>query len=61
MKQLKSLYRDTWFLWLTALAASVALVATTSYFFLVNFPILLVVFVYMAYVRYDLDGNVREN
>lgn len=61
MNQLKSLFRDTWYLWLLVVAASVALVVFTSWFFLVNFPILLVVFIYMAHVRYDLDGNEREN
>ncbi len=61
MNQLRSLLRDTWWLWLLTLAATGVQVRWMSWFFLVNLPILLVVFVYFAMMRYDSQGNLREN
>ncbi|TWT30223.1 hypothetical protein KOR34_47810 [Posidoniimonas corsicana] len=59
MNQLRSLIRDTWWLWAAALAATTLQIRYVSWFFLVNLPILLVVFVYFAFIRYDSEGRVR--
>lgn len=61
MIQMRCLMRDTWWLWLIAAAATALQVRYMSWFFLVNVPILLVVYVYFALLRYDSHGNSRAS
>lgn len=60
MKPLIALFHETWWLWAACLVACGLMVSFMSPFFLVLLPMLLVVFVYFAYNRYDWDGNSRE-
>lgn len=60
MKPLIALFSETWWLWTACVAVCGVMVSTISLFFLVLLPMLLVVFFYFAYNRYDRDGNSRE-
>lgn len=60
MEQIKGLLRETWWLWLV-FAVMIALMAVwVSAMFLFMYPILVVVCMYFAFVRYDEHGNPRE-
>lgn len=61
MIQLRCLMRDTWFLWLAIAVATGLQIAYMSWFFLVNVPLMLVVYIYFALQRYDADGNPRRD
>ncbi|TWT95278.1 hypothetical protein Pla108_34220 [Botrimarina colliarenosi] len=61
MKGLRQFLRETWWVFATAIVASIA----AGYFsgiwlYYVFSPVLVVIAVYMAAVRYDGDGNLRE-
>ncbi|TWT85690.1 hypothetical protein Pla123a_04970 [Posidoniimonas polymericola] len=59
MNQIRSLTRDTWWLWAAVAVLTALQIHYISWFFLVNVPILLIVFVYFAFIRYDSNGNLR--
>ena len=59
MKQIWALFCQTWWLWSICLGVCGFMVIKVSYFFLVLLPMLLVVFVYFAYMRFDRDGKPR--
>jgi len=60
MKPLVSLFRETWWLWLSALIAVGCMIRYVSLFFLVLLPMLTVVYVYFSYMRFDSDGNPKD-
>lgn len=60
MKPLGALFRQTWWLWLGCVLACAAMVRYISLFFLVLLPMLLVVFVYFAYMRFDRNGQPKS-
>ncbi|MEM6331459.1 MAG: hypothetical protein AAF790_14605 [Planctomycetota bacterium] len=60
MKPLTALFRQTWWLWLGCAVAVAAMVRYLDPFFLVLAPMLTVVFVYFAYMRFDSAGRPRE-
>jgi type IV secretory pathway component VirB8 len=57
MKRYRKLIKDTWWLWLIFTAIVVFMVVWVSPIFLALVPMLITVFFYFAFVRYDEDGN----
>jgi hypothetical protein len=57
MKRYRKLIKDTWWLWAIFTGIVVFMVGWVSPIFLVVVPMLIVVFFYFAFVRYDEDGN----
>lgn len=61
MKGLRTFLADTWWVLLIVIVASILAGYFTAIWLYYLFPLLLVpVVVYMAAVRYDADGNLRE-
>lgn len=58
--QLKGLFRDTWWLWLAFVAVVTVLTLLVGRIYLVAYPMLVGVFIYFAYVRYDETGQEKE-
>ncbi|QDT67621.1 hypothetical protein MalM25_05210 [Planctomycetes bacterium MalM25] len=62
MKGLRNFLADTWWVFTLALVASVlAGYFTGVWLYYVFPPMLIPVVLYMASVRYDADGNLRED
>ncbi|QDV62349.1 MULTISPECIES: hypothetical protein [Crateriforma] len=61
MEQMKGLWRDTKFVWLTFLAAIFSFALLASWFYLLLLPCLPVCFVYFAFIRYDEEGNEKAD
>jgi hypothetical protein len=57
MQRYKQLFKETWWLWLIFTAIVASLCFFVSLIFLMTVPILVTVFFYFAFVRYDKDGN----
>ena len=57
MKRYRELIKDTWWLWTIFTAIVVFMVGWVSPIFLALVPMLVTVFFYFAFVRYDEDGN----
>ena len=57
MKRYRELIKDTWWLWTIFTAIVVFMVGWVSPIFLALVPMLITVFFYFAFVRYDEDGN----
>lgn len=60
MEQIKSLLRETWWLWLVFCLMVALMAVVISALFLLMLPVLVVVCVYFAFVRYDEHGNPKE-
>ena len=61
MKQLLSLWRDTWWLWCLFVAVTLAMTFVVGQFFLLLLPCLPVVYAYFAFARYDAHGNEKPD
>ncbi len=57
MKRFYALFKQTWWLWTLYLIVNVALIFLISPVFLAVLPLILVIFIYFALVRYDDEGN----
>ena len=57
MKRYRKLIKDTWWLWTLFAGIVFFMVTWVSLIFLALVPMLIVVFFYFAFVRYDEDGN----
>lgn len=57
MLRLKSLFRDTWYVWIIFVGVTIGLAQLVGPFFYATLPLLAVVFVYFAIVRYDAQGR----
>lgn len=57
MKRFYALFKQTWWLWTIYLILNVTLIFFISPVFLAVLPLILVIFIYFALVRYDDEGN----
>jgi uncharacterized membrane protein len=57
MKRFYALFKQTWWLWTIYLILNVTLIFFISPIFLAVLPLILVIFIYFALVRYDDEGN----
>ncbi|MFN6401179.1 MAG: hypothetical protein ACK449_14895 [Planctomycetota bacterium] len=57
MKRFKAFWKDTGWLWSVFFLVLVGLISFVSLVFLAAIPLLSVIFIYFALVRYDEDGN----
>lgn len=60
MGQLKGLWRDTWWLWIAFLIATVLLSFSVTFLFSLGILFLPISFCYFAYGRYDKEGKQIE-
>ena len=60
MKRFNGLIRDTWWLWVILLTAGI-IAAQFSFVFYSSIPISLFAFFYFGIMRYDSDGNLKED
>ena len=60
MGQIKGLWRDTWWIWLLFIGATIVMAFAVTFAFLLGLLILPAMFLYFAYGRYDDDGNQIE-
>ena len=60
MKGLKRFLKDTWWVFGAAAGGAVVIAVTTGWLLYLAFiPALVIVALYMSFVRYDKDGNER--
>lgn len=59
MNQIKGLLRETWWLWLLFYGACGMLTRYVEPGMIVTFPMLFMVMIYFAFVRFDEDGESR--
>jgi uncharacterized membrane protein len=57
MKRFNALFKQTWWLWTIYLTLNIGLIFFVSPVFLAVLPMIVVVFIYFALVRYDDEGN----
>jgi hypothetical protein len=57
MKRFRAFWKDTGWLWTVFLAILLGLILLVSKVFLAAVPMLVVIFLYFALVRYDDEGN----
>jgi len=57
MKRYRTLIKDTWWLWTVFASVIIFMVTCISPIFLALIPMLVIVFFYFAFVRYDDEGN----
>ncbi|MCF7959701.1 MAG: hypothetical protein K9M08_03070 [Pirellula sp.] len=57
MKRFYALFKQTWWLWTIYLTLNIGLIFFVSPVFLAVLPMIVVVFIYFALVRYDDEGN----
>ena len=57
MKRFYALFKQTWWLWTIYLVLNIGLIFFVSPVFLAVLPMIVVVFIYFALVRYDDEGN----
>jgi uncharacterized membrane protein len=57
MKRFYALFKQTWWLWTIYLTLNIGLNFFVSPVFLAVLPMIVVVFIYFALVRYDDEGN----
>jgi hypothetical protein len=61
MNPIRGLLRDTWWLWLIFVAATIAGCLLVTVFYAIMFPVLLILIPYFAYQRYDAEGKPRTD
>ena len=61
VRQIKSLLRDTWFMWCFFAAFSIFLAVTQSWIFYLALALLPFSMAYFAFMRYDDQGNYRAD
>jgi len=57
MKRFKAFWKDTGWLWTVFFVVIVGLMTFVSRVFVAAVPLLMVIFIYFALVRYDEEGN----
>lgn len=57
MKRYKSFLKQTWYIWLTFIVVTTLLIMYVSPVFFAVIPMMLVIFIYFALVRYNDDGD----
>ncbi|MCY2980683.1 MAG: hypothetical protein NTU79_18625 [Planctomycetota bacterium] len=57
MKRFYALFKQTWWLWTIYLIVNIGLIFFVSPVFWAVLPMIVVVFIYFALVRYDDEGN----
>lgn len=57
MKRFHALFKQTWWLWTIYLILNIGLIFFVSPVFWAVLPMIVVVFIYFALVRYDDEGN----
>jgi hypothetical protein len=57
MKRFYALFKQTWWLWTIYLVLNIGLIFFVSPVFWAVLPMIVVVFIYFALVRYDDEGN----
>ena len=57
MKRFYALFKQTWWLWTIYLTLNIGLIFFVRPVFLAVLPMIVVVFIYFALVRYDDEGN----
>jgi hypothetical protein len=60
MKRFYGLLRETWWLWLVLYGGCYLLATYVEPFMVVTYPMMFVVFVYFAFVRFDDEGESRH-
>ena len=59
MKRFYALFKQTWWLWTIYLILNIGLIFFVSPVFWAVLPMIVVIFIYFALVRYDDEGNFR--
>lgn len=57
MKRFYALFKQTWWLWSIYLILNIGLIFFVSPVFWAVLPMIVVIFIYFALVRYDDEGN----
>jgi uncharacterized membrane protein len=57
MKRFYALFKQTWWLWTIYLIVNIGLICFVSPVFWDVLPMIVVIFIYFALVRYDDEGN----
>lgn len=57
MKRYLQFLKDTWWLWLAYVGVTAILIVFVGPIFWAVIPMMIVNFIYFAFVRYDEDGN----
>lgn len=57
MKRFKAFWKETGWLWTVFFVVLLVLMRFVSLVFVAAIPLLIVIFIYFALVRYDEDGN----
>ena len=57
MKRFYALFKQTWWLWTIYLILNIGLIIFVSPVFWAVLPMIVVIFIYFAWVRYDDEGN----
>ena len=57
MKRFYALFKQTWWLWTIYLILNIGLILFVSPVFWAVLPMIVVIFIYFALVRYDDEGN----
>ncbi|MEI7459918.1 MAG: hypothetical protein WCK15_10960 [Pirellula sp.] len=57
MKRFYALFKQTWWLWTIYLILNIGLIFFVSPVFWAVLPMIVVIFIYFALVRYDDEGN----
>jgi len=57
MKRFYALFKQTWWLWTIYLILNIGLILFVSPVFWAVLPMIVVIFIYFAWVRYDDEGN----
>ncbi len=57
MKRFYALFKQTWWLWTIYLILNIGLIFFVSPVFWAVLPMIVVIFIYFALVRYDEEGN----
>ena len=57
MGQIKGFWRDSWWLWTVCAVMAILMGIYVMAFFWLMLPILLGVFLYFAFMRYDAEGR----
>lgn len=57
MKRFQRLLKETWWLWTIFVLTAILLITFVNPIFIVILPMMIIIFIYFAFVRYDDDGN----
>jgi hypothetical protein len=60
MKRIVALLKETWWLWILFFGSCTYLTLYIEPFMVVTLPMLVAIFVYFAFVRFDENGDAKE-